>query len=160
MANDIDEARFTRSSRHGISDETVKDYLAAAALHQIDKIRYYIECQGLHPDATYGGKPTALCYAVLKPNYELMCYVIERGADANHIDQMGMSPLHYAALGGCERCLASLVRHGAFLNATNRCGQTPLALAMTRPGLAGAMEFLRRCGASLDPAAPGAKCFH
>ncbi|MDJ0608405.1 MAG: ankyrin repeat domain-containing protein [Kiloniellales bacterium] len=145
---------------HGCSEAAVKDYLVSAALHMTDEVRYYIEVLGLHPDATFGGKPTALCYAVLKPHFTLMTYVIEKGADINHFDRMGMTPLHYAALGGCEHCLAFLVSRGAGLNTANRRGDTPLALAACKPHLADGCEFLRRCGAALDAAEPARSSFH
>lgn len=59
----------------------IDDFLIAAALQQLHKIRYYIERLGLHPDTTRDGKPTALCYASLKPNITLIDYYLEKGAD-------------------------------------------------------------------------------
>lgn len=147
-------------SRASVSEEVVKDFLVAAALHQLDRVRHFVEGRGLHPDITFGGKPTALCYAVLKPHHGLMDYVLARGADPNHVDQMGMTPLHYAALGGCAVCLATLVGQGADLSRSNRRGETPLALAQSKPGRETAAEFLCRCGASLDPNRTGARRFH
>lgn len=110
----------------------VEDFLIAAALQQPYKIRYYIERIGLHPDTTREGKPTALGYAALKPNLGLITYYLERGADVNHADAMGMTPLHYAAMGGCAACLACLVSGGADINRRNRGGETPLASALYR----------------------------
>ena len=154
-------ARKATALGHSHSEATVRDYLVSAALHMTDQVQYYIEVMGLHPDATLGGKPTALCYAVLKPHFTLMTYVVEKGADINHADRMGMTPLHYAALGGCEHCLAFLVSRGAHLNACNRRGETPLALAGCKPHLAGGCEFLRRCGAALKATdQPAPSSFH
>ena len=160
MTKDTGLAPARATAKPLFPDNTIKDFLVAAALHRSDKVRDYVERIGLHPDTTYGGKPTALCYCVLKPHHGLMSYLVEQGADINHCDRMGMRPLHYAALGGCDYCLAFLVSLGAPLDPTNRSEQTPLALATHNPRLASAAEFLRRCGASLDPSAPGARRFH
>lgn len=160
MSNDLNLAPARATSEPQLPENTIKDFLAAAALHQVHKVRDYVERIGVHPDTTYGGKPTALCYSVLKPHHGLMTYLVEQGADIAHNDQMGMTPLHYAVLGGCDYCLAYLVSVGAPLDPMNRTEQTPLALATNNPRLVSAAEFLRRCGASLDPAVPGARSFH
>ena len=75
---------------------TVKNFLIAAALQQSELVRYFIEIEGLHPDAKWDGKPTAICYAVLKKNPPLLMYLLEKGANVNHVDVLGMTPLHYA----------------------------------------------------------------
>ena len=160
MANDTDLAPTHLTTKPLFPVETVKDFLVSAALHQVDKVRDYVERIGFHPDTSYGGKPTALCYSVLKPHHDLMGFLVERGADINHVDRMGMTPLHYAALGGCDYCLAYLVSLGTPLDPVNRCGQTPLALAVDKPRLVNTAEYLRRCGASLDPSVSGARSFH
>ena len=138
----------------------LKDFLVAAALHQLERVRGFVETQGLHPDSTLGGKPTALCYAVLKPCHCLMDYLLSRGADINRADQMGMTPLHYAAMGGCAYCLATLIAHGARLNRTNRLGKTPLGLTMDKPHLAQVRALLLCHGALLHEAEPRARRFH
>ena len=160
MANILDLEPAPAAREAPVAEGVIKDYLVAAALHQLERVRHFIECRDLHPDTTYGGKPTALCYSVLKPHHALMTYLIGKGADPDRLDQMGMTPLHYAALGGCEVCLAALVVCGAKLSGGNRRGQTPLALALTRPSLAGGAEFLRRCGATLEPSLAGPRRFH
>lgn len=127
--------------------ELIDGFLLAAALQQLHRIRYYIERLGIHPDATRSGKPTALCYASLKPNITLINYYLEKGADVNHADAIGMTPLHYAAMGGCVVCLARLVAEGAQINRPNRCGETPLASAACRPRSRQCAELLKGYGA-------------
>ncbi|MDZ7842741.1 MAG: ankyrin repeat domain-containing protein [Gammaproteobacteria bacterium] len=127
--------------------ELVDDFLVAAALQQLHRIRHYIEQVGLHPDCTRVGKPTALCYASLKPNITLVEYYLEKGADVNQADAIGMTPLHYAAMGGCVMCLARLIAAGARINTRNRCGETPLAAAVYRAHCRETAELLQRHGA-------------
>ena len=148
------------SEQPAVAQDTIKDFLVSAALHQLDRVRYFVETRGLHPDTTYGGKPTALCYVVLKPHHDLMRYVLSKGADTNRQDGMGMTPLHYAAMGGCVYCMASLISHGARINIENRLGQTPLAMTLEKPHLAHCREFLQRHGASRCESEVGTTQFH
>ena len=140
----------------------VQDFLIAAALQQLHKIRYYVECVGLHPDTTRDGKPTPLCYAALKPNLTLIDYYVAKGADVNSHDAMGMTPLHYAALGGCVVCLSRLIAEGARINQPNKGGETPLATAIYRSCSEGCAELLRRHGGVTgEDAVPARRpCFH
>ena len=141
-------------------EEIIKDFLVAAALHKLDLVRHYIEEIGLHPDATRRAKPTALCYSVLKPHHGLMRYLLNKGASTNHLDGIGMTPLHYAAMGGCLYCVAYLVGHGARINIENRMGKTPVAMTLGKPHLSQCQELLERHGASLFESEPGFRRFH
>jgi ankyrin repeat protein len=143
-----------------IQEQVIKEYLIAAALQKTEMLCYFIEAEGLHPDATWNGKPTALCYAAMKRNSRMVTYLIDRGADVNYADALGMTPLHYAALSACDCTAACLIARGAALNAVNHAGRTPLALALCSPGRRDCYEFLRRHGASLEAVAPAASLFH
>lgn len=144
------------------TNTSCKSFLMAAALQQLELVYYFIETEGLHPDTTWGGKPTAICYAALKRNPQLMAYLLNKGADPNRTDALGMTPLHYAALGGCEVCTAHLLNRGALLNAVNGAGQTPLALARSKACAANSAccELLSRYGALLHASAPGPSRLH
>lgn len=133
-----------------VAPTLMREYLMAAALQQVELVLYYIECKGLHPDVTWGGRPTALCYAAMKANQKLLRYLLDKGASVNYRDALGMTPLHYATLGGSEDCMTLLIDCGAPLNAANHYGKTPLALAWELPRLASCRELLQRHGASLQ----------
>ncbi len=112
--------------------ETVKRYLISAALNESEMVCDYIESYGVYADATWGGKPTALCYAALHGNVALVTFLLGQGADANHRDALDMTPLHYAALGGCPACSRLLISAGAEGHRRNRFGKTPAALVPAR----------------------------
>lgn len=112
--------------------ETIKRYLISAALNETEMVCDYIESLGVYPDATWGGKPTALCYAALHGNVALVTFLLAQGADASHRDALDMTPLHYAALGGCLTSSRLLIAAGADGGRLNRFGKTPSALLPSR----------------------------
>jgi ankyrin repeat protein len=59
--------------------------------------------------------------------------LVELGADVNAADLPGNTALHLAALRGFSTIAQLLIEKGARLDAKNRRGQTPLALAMSAP---------------------------
>ncbi|MSR64427.1 MAG: hypothetical protein EXS18_01445 [Verrucomicrobiae bacterium] len=68
----------------------------------------------------------ALRGAVQHGHTEVVRLLLARGADANTVDEEGMSPLHYAA----KQCRADLIEmllaNGADTNRKDKYGQTPL----------------------------------
>lgn len=112
--------------------ETVKQYLICAALNETEMVYDYVETFGVYPDATWNGKPTALCYAAMHGNNELVAFLLGQGADATHRDALDMTPLHYAALGGRVTSSRLLVAAGADVRQRNRFGKTPAALVPAR----------------------------
>lgn len=104
--------------------ETIKRFLISAALDETEMVCDYVESFGIFPDATWGGKPTALCYASLRSNIWLVVFLLDRGADAGHRDALDMTPLHYATMGGCSICIRALLAAGADPRVRNRFGKT------------------------------------
>ncbi len=108
--------------------DNAKFFLLAAALDQAEVVIECVSGGRIPVDATWNGKPTALCYAALNGNAELLSYLLLAGADVGFRDALEMTPLHYAALGGCESCWRSLCAMGASPSARNRFGRSPAAL--------------------------------
>jgi hypothetical protein len=112
--------------------ETVKRFLISAALNETEMVCDYVQSFGVFADATWGGKPTALCYSALHANDWLVGFLLHHGADANHRDALDMTPLHYAVLGGCPASIRKLLGAGASTGACNRFGKTAEALLPPR----------------------------
>jgi uncharacterized protein len=86
---------------------------------------------GALPDKVDGSGMTALDRAVLGNQVEMAKLLIARGADVNHLDKLGMTPLLYAASidFGDAAMVDLLLKSGAKANAKNRDGLTALELA-------------------------------
>lgn len=96
-------------------------FIVAAARSEGAVIRRALAA-GLSPDAAPPGKPSALCYAALGDELDLLALLIDHGADVNFADGLGNTPCIYAALGGSVDCLQALARCGADLCTANRRG--------------------------------------
>lgn len=81
----------------------------------------------------------------------LLNALLAAGADANAANDIGMTPLHYAAMHGRTAAAAVLLDHGADVNSADHAGWTPLLLAVLG-GQAQTAELLLEHGA--DPDAP------
>lgn len=55
---------------------------------------------------------------------------LERGASANHVNDMGYSVLHLAAISDHPVAVRLLAAHGADLNVLNDAGETPVQMAI------------------------------
>ena len=65
---------------------------------------------------------------------------LELGAEVHATDNAGNTALHAAASHGMDTLVQTLVDHGANIRATNRRGQTPMALAVYSDGIGGDRE--------------------
>lgn len=77
---------------------------------------------------------TTLSWASRKGDDATVSELLACGADPNITDSWGMSSLHYAVAGSSEKCLRLLLTSKAVLEAKNRNGNTPLAVAAPRHG--------------------------
>jgi ankyrin repeat protein len=80
--------------------------------------------------------------------------LIDAGADVNAADDVGSTPLHFAAKGESEEVVELLIDAGANVNAANNKGETPLnnAVGNTTPAKLPIVRLLRERGA--DPTIP------
>ena len=152
--------QYTVATAPPAPESSILQFLVSAAQLDFTAVRQWVERRGLHPDATVGAKPTAICYAAAKGDSCLMSYLLGNGASVDSEDGMGMTPLHYAAMGGDPVCVSMLVAHGAQLNRETLHGKTPLALSRSRPNTSECSDLLERYGACLSEQPPGPRMFH
>ncbi|KAK6183473.1 hypothetical protein SNE40_010949 [Patella caerulea] len=84
----------------------------------------------LDVNATNFRKETALTIAVRVRRRELLPLLIARGADSNHVDCTGFTPLIHAVLEEDDKLLRLLLELGADVNKIDNRGETPLHFAV------------------------------
>jgi ankyrin repeat protein len=92
---------------------------------------------------------TALMYAAIYGDVDFVNLLLEKGADPNASNDLGISPLMWAA--GDLAKVRTLVAHGASINARSNSGVTALSVASASPGNLPTVRLLLEKGA--DPKA-------
>jgi ankyrin repeat protein len=92
---------------------------------------------------------TALSYAVMNNNYDMVKFLLSRGADLNISNCRTETPLHQAVVLGNSEIVRLLVEAGSFVDAEDECGDTPLHFAV-REDQPEIVEFLLEIGADPD----------
>jgi len=95
----------------------------------------------LLPAATRAAGSDDLLSAARTGDARLVQAALDRGADANSIDENGATALHVAAASGHETVARLLVDTGADVNVVGPLGNTPLHLA-AQEGHAGTVHAL------------------
>ena len=114
------------------NDNLDRQLIVAAAMDDVERVRYLIDHYRVPVDTTFEDKPNALCYAAMKGNRPLLEYLLEQGADSNYQDGLGQTPLIYAVLGGHADIVTRLLLSGADAGQRNSAGDTALCLAQRR----------------------------
>jgi hypothetical protein len=63
---------------------------------------------------------------------DVMKLLVEKGADVNAVNNLGMTPMHYAVQRGVDRIIEYLASKGARFDIKNKQGRTPAELARGR----------------------------
>ncbi|KAI2621638.1 hypothetical protein GGR54DRAFT_73026 [Hypoxylon sp. NC1633] len=95
---------------------------------------------------------TALHYAAYGSHLETVRYLLLEGADPNHLDELGKSPLFCASESGNKGIVSLLIEKGANPNAVNSEGFSSLQLA-ARNGILELVKMLLRFSEGGDRAA-------
>ena len=80
---------------------------------------------------------------------DIIKFLINEGADISIKDNLGYTPLHYAAALDDTKIAEMLISHGAKINAQNYDGETPVRIA-TYWGITKMIEFLIEKGADIN----------
>lgn len=102
----------------------------AAKYNQLEIMKFLInpyDCKEL-VDSEYGR--SALHYAAINSNRNMLNLLLNNGFDINFKDKKGNTPLHYAIEKSATNCVEMLINNGANINTPNIKQQTPLHLAV------------------------------
>lgn len=89
-------------------------------------MRVLLESPATDVNAFNKARESALMYAALHGQIDLVRRLVERGAQVNH---PGWTPLHYAATTGQTEVIEFLLEKNAYIDAASENGTTPLMLA-------------------------------
>jgi len=92
--------------------------------------------------------PSIVCSVVHLGDIDKLKMLIKNGADINHPDFAGRSPLHVAATQGKEAVLKFIIEQGANIHARDHSNDTPL-LSAVKSGQEKCVKILYECGGSL-----------
>lgn len=96
---------------------------------------YSLLQDGAEVNARYQQQDTALHAACTNNNREIIRMLLERGADANALDEEGNTPLMDSVLSGPDaEVVRMLLKAGANANQADAGGYTPLHIASLLPG--------------------------
>ncbi|KAL2797362.1 ankyrin repeat-containing domain protein [Aspergillus keveii] len=137
-------------------DITVRDRLGheplhIAALHgNAVSARLLLEA-GANINAVAANGATALLMAVEdERRYDVLVFLLSRGADTEIADSMGRTPLISAAALGKEETVRALLEHGASTKPEMCYGYTALLGALRDPGYPRIVQLLLKHGAEVD----------
>ena len=136
--------------------EILKNFLVAAALGDLDLLRQSLDSGLVSVNDTYNGKPNALSYACMRGHMPLIRYLISQGADVNHQDSMGGTPLHYAAISRCPYSVSALLECGAAPCVLDNLGRTPLSISGNEGGCSRCYECIKH-HVSIQPMSSGTR---
>ncbi len=101
------------------------------------------------PDAVERDGTTALHWATLQDDGELMSALLDAGADPRAANRYGITPLYLAAENGSARAIELLLDAGADANEVGTEGETVL-MTVARTGAVDAAELLLARGADVE----------
>lgn len=129
--------------------------LIAATNPNPDLIDVLVEAGAVVDATSPESSMTALSLAAAaNPNGEVVTRLIEHGADCERRDNLGWTPLVYAALMGNRKAVLALIPHVPNLDALDPRGWTALAYALARRNIDIA-EVLMAAGAGKNAPADG-----
>jgi uncharacterized protein len=107
----------------------------AAAKNDADAVRRLVGGGTGNPNQVDDDSRTAMHYAAINGNLQIMAILIKADAKLDPVDPLGNTPLHLAADRGQTEAAKLLLDAGAGVDVQNKDGMTPLMIAANRGNL-------------------------
>lgn len=107
----------------------------AAAQNDAEKVRHLVGGGDGNPNQTDDSSRTAMHYAALNGNLEIIAILIKAGAKLDPVDPLEDTPLHLATDQNQTEAAKLLLDAGAAVDPQNKDGLTPLMIAASRGNL-------------------------
>jgi ankyrin repeat protein len=107
----------------------------AAAQNDVDAVRKLVGGGSGNPNQADDQSRTAMHYAAMNGNLQIIAILIKADAKLNPVDPLGDTPLHLAADRGQTEAAKLLLDTGAQVDPQNKDGMTPLMIAASRGNL-------------------------
>lgn len=105
------------------------DIFSASAYGDFDKLRNFVENDGVSVSQPDGNGYYALQWAALNNFADAVQYIIQRGGDVNASDNVGQTALHWAAVRGSIAAADVLLQNGARVEAVDVNGYRAVHVA-------------------------------
>lgn len=108
---------------------SAQEIFNAVKANDLEKVKALFEANPQLAQARDESGRTPLHWACLGVHYEMLQFLVEKGADVNAQDNEGITPLHSLASKARAEGAALLIAHKADVNIVNADGETPLHFA-------------------------------
>jgi len=141
--------RQTRSKRQrGGTPEQDRQLIDAIKSRDLPRAEALLDA-GANVNASGRGGNTALMWATIRGNEEIVRMLLDRGANVNASNSYGNTALVWASAGRPIKIVRMLLDAGANVNASNSTGHTALIWA-SRSGNEEIVQMLLKAGANVD----------
>ncbi|MCL7037781.1 hypothetical protein MKW94_029555, partial [Papaver nudicaule] len=94
----------------------------AAAGGSLKVCKYLLEELKLDVDSKDGEGSTPLCQASVKGHFDMVRYLLEKGANPDASNELNVTPLHYAAMSGETKIITLLLSRGVRIDVVTSLG--------------------------------------
>ncbi|KAL0384364.1 UNVERIFIED_CONTAM: putative protein S-acyltransferase 23 [Sesamum radiatum] len=125
----VSDSNEHKPSNGNPNEVHIVDVFSAAAYGDFDKLRKFVEHDGVSLSQPDGNGYYPLQWAALNNFADIVQYIIEHGGEVNAKDNAGQTALHWAAVRGSIAAADVLLQNGARVEAADVNGYRPVHVA-------------------------------
>ncbi|KAG8368569.1 hypothetical protein BUALT_Bualt15G0059100 [Buddleja alternifolia] len=125
----VSDSNDQKPSNGNPNEVQIIDVYSAAAYGDFDKLRKFVENDGVSLSQPDGNGYYPLQWAALNNFADIVQYIIERGGEVNATDNTGQTAIHWAAVRGSVAAAEVLLQNGARVEAADVNGYRAVHVA-------------------------------